>query len=381
MLQRPAFSLLTSVGTVLGVGTFVAVLGLTSTASSQIDERFSALSATEVTIEDVAKDHNEFVDLAFPADGEQQVERLNGVEHARVCWPVQSQDGDSVRSAPVGVSRGGEGIQVVAASSGALDPAGPSIVQGRNVDVWHDRTCQCVAVVGSGVAAQLGISTVETQPAVFIGDEAFTVIGDVERKAELLLSVVVPRSTAQHIWGTPKDGAKMLVSTRLGAATQVAQESPMALDPAHPQYLKAIPPPDPRILRGKVTGDLDQLFLLLAAICLFIGAVGIANTTLVAVLERTSEIGLRRALGARGRHIATRFLTESATSGALGGLVGTFLGTLTVVGVAIARDWTPVIHSMTVTTAPAIGLAAGLLAGLYPAWRASRITPVEALRR
>ncbi|GGY32691.1 hypothetical protein GCM10010299_43850 [Streptomyces tanashiensis] len=173
----------------------------------------------------------------------------------------------------------------------------------------------------------------------------------------------------------------MLVSTRLGAAIQVAQASPMALDPAHPQYFKAIPPPDPRSLRGKVTGDLDQLFLLLAAIGVFLAAVAIASTTLVAVLERTSEIGLRRALGARGRHITAQFLTESATSGALGGLVGTCLGTLTVVGVAIARDWTPVIHSMTVTTAPAIGLATGLPAGLYPAWRPSRITPVEALRR
>lgn len=164
--------------------------------------------------------------------------------------------------------------------------------------------------------------------------------------------------------GYSQDGAKMLVSTRLGAATQVAQESPMALDPAHPQYFEAVPPPDPRSLRGKVTGDLDQLFLLLAAICLFIGTVGIANTTLVAVLERTSEIGLRRAPGARGRQITTQFLTESATLGALGGLVGTSLGTLTDVGVAIARDWTPVIHSMTVTTAPAIGLTTGLPAGL-----------------
>ncbi|MGP3634864.1 ABC transporter permease [Streptomyces sp. 24-1644] len=384
MLQRPARSILTSVGTVLGVGTFVAVLGLTATASSQVDERFNALSATEVTIEDVAKEHDEFVDLAFPADGERRVESLNGVEHAGVYWPVQLKDGSAVRSAPVGVSRGGEDVQVLAASSGVLDAAGPSIVQGRSFDGWHDRTRQRVAVVGSGVADQLGISTVETQPAVFIGDEAFTVVGvlgDVERKTDLLLSVVVPRSTAQHIWGAPKDGAKMLVSTRLGAATQVAQESPWALDPAHPEYFKAVPPPDPRSLRGKVTGDLDQLFLLLAAICLFIGAVGIANTTLVAVLERTSEIGLRRALGARGRHITTQFLTESAALGALGGLVGTSLGTLTVVGVAIARDWTPVIHSMTVTTAPAIGLATGLLAGLYPAWRASRITPVEALRR
>ncbi|MEV7565691.1 ABC transporter permease [Streptomyces tanashiensis] len=319
MLQRPARSLLTPVGSVLGVGSFVAVLGWTSTASSRIGERFSALSATEATFEGFTKDHDEFVDLAFPADGEQQVGRLNGVKHAGVYWPVRLQDGDSVRSAPVGVSRGGEDIHVVAASSGVLDAAGPSMVQGRNLDVGHDRTRRRVAVVGSGAAAQLGVSTVETQPAV--------------------------------------------------------------LDPAHPQYFKAMPPPDPRSLRGKVTGDLDQLILLLAAICLVMGAVGIARTTLVAVLERTSEIGPRRALGARGRHITTQFLTESATLGALGVLVGTSLGTLTVVGVAIGRDGTPGIRSMTVTTAPAIGLATGLPTGLYPAWRASRITSVEALRR
>ncbi|MCZ7460634.1 ABC transporter permease [Streptomyces sp. WMMC940] len=384
MLQRPTRSVLTSVGTVLGVGTFVAVLGLTATASSQIDERFNALSATEVAVEDIAHDQNPFVELGFPDDSDQRVERLNGVEHAGVYWPVHLSDTDTVRSAPVGGSRTGDDVQVVAASSGVLNAAGPSVGQGRIFDRWHDRTLQRVAVLGSGVASRLGISTVEAHPAVFIGDEAFTVIGvidDVERKPDLLLSIVVPRSTAQRLWGPPKEGARMLISTRLGAATQVAEESAVALDPAHPQYFNAIAPPDPRTLRTKVTSDLDQLFLLLAAICLFIGAVGIANTTLVAVLERTSEIGLRRALGARSRHITVQFLTESATLGALGGLVGTSLGTLTVVGVAIARDWTPVIHSMTVTTAPAIGLATGLLAGLYPAWRASRITPVEALRR
>ncbi|MET8840472.1 ABC transporter permease [Streptomyces rubiginosohelvolus] len=384
ILQRPARSVLTSVGTVLGVGTFVAVLGLTATASSQIDERFNALSATEVTVEDIAHDQNSFVDLGFPDDADQRVERLNGVEHAGVYWPVHLPDTDMVRSAPVGGSRGGEDVQVVAASSGVLNAAGPSVSQGRVFDRWHDGTRQRVAVLGSGVAARLGISTVETQPAVFIGDEAFTVIGvidDVERKADLLLSVMVPRSTAQHLWGPPKEGARMLISTRLGAAGLVAEESATALDPAHPQYFKAIPPPDPRTLRAKVTSDLDQLFLLLAAICLFIGAVGIANTTLVAVLERTGEIGLRRALGARGRHITVQFLTESAALGTLGGLVGTSLGTLTVVGVAIAREWTPVIHPATVSTAPMIGLLTGLLAGLYPAWRASRIQPVEALRR
>ncbi|MEV0782979.1 ABC transporter permease [Streptomyces sp. NPDC050423] len=384
MMQRPTRSALTSIGTVLGVGTFVAVLGLTATASSQIDERFNALMATEVTVEDVAHEQTEFVDLAFPQDASERAERLNGVQHAGVYWPVQLKAGNSVRSAPIdGLADSGR-IQVVAASPGVLEAAGPRLSQGRIFDDWHDRTGQRVAVIGAGTAARLGIGTLDTQPAVFVGDEAFLVIGivdDVQREADLLLSVVVPRTAAREIWGTPTGNARMLISTDLGAATQIAAEAPSAISPAHPGYFRATPPPDPKSLRTEVTQDLDQLFLLLAMICLFIGTVGIANTTLVSVLERTGEIGLRRALGARARHITAQFLSESGTLGALGGLVGTSLGVLTVVVVALAREWTPVIHPATVAAAPCIGLATGLLAGLYPAWRASRIQPVEALRR
>lgn len=160
-----------------------------------------------------------------------------------------------------------------------------------------------------------------------------------------------------------------------------ADEAPLALDPAHPDRFKSVPPPDPKTLRTTVGADLNQLFLLLAAVCLVIGAVGIANTTLVAVLERTGEIGLRRALGARGRHITGQFLAESAALGVLGGLVGTAAGALTVVSVAVARQWTPVVHPATLVAAPLIGLMTGLLAGAYPAWRASRVEPAEALRR
>ena len=385
MLQRPTRSALTALGTVLGVGTFVAILGLTATASSQIDSRFNQLTATEVTVEDTAHSQNEFTDLAFPLDAGRRIERLHGVEHAGVYWTVRLSGATTVRSSLVTDPADGERAQIVAASPGVLEAAEPHLVQGRVFDDYHERTRQPVAVIGTSLASRLGISTLETRPAIFIGDEAFTVVGivdDVLRKADLLLSVVVPRSTAQSLWGGPADTpAKMLISTKLGAAAQIAHEAPMALRPDHPEYLKAVPPPDPRALRSSVTSDLSQLFLLLSAICLIIGAVGIANTTLVAVLERTGEIGLRRALGARGRHISSQFLSESGALGALGGLVGTSLGTVTVVAVAAVRDWTPVIPPATVAAAPAIGLVTGLAAGLYPAWRASRIQPAEALRR
>ncbi|MGI5450628.1 ABC transporter permease [Streptomyces sp. CA-243310] len=389
VLQRPARSALTALGTVLGVGTFVAILGLTATTSSQIDARFNELTATEVNVEDTAGAGDATKGVvtpnAFPPDADARVGALNGVRAAGVYWTVSLQ-GASVRSAPPGVDATSQQIQVVAASPGVLAAAGPRLKTGRTFDRFAGDRGEQVAVIGSGMAARLGITTLETSPAVFIEGQPFTIIGiieDVDRKADLLLSVVVPAKAAEEIWGGPgaANRAKMIISTELGAATQVAGEAALALRPDHPEYFKAIPPPDPKALRGNVTSDLNQLFLLLATICLVIGAVGIANTTLVAVLERTGEIGLRRALGARGRHITVQFLAESGALGTLGGLVGTSLGTITVVGVAIARDWTPVIHVGTVAAAPAIGLATGLLAGLYPAWRAASIQPAEALRR
>lgn len=386
MLQRPGRSALTALGTVLGVGTFVAVLGLTATTSSQIDTRFNALSATEVTVEDVAHEQDEFAGLAFPADADARIERLNGVEHAGVYWPVRLAPGELVRSSAIAGSDGAQNsIDVVAASPGVFAAAGTRLAEGRVYDAYASERAAPVAVIGAGVADRLGITTLETHPAIFIGSQPFTVTGvvaDTDRKADLLLSVVVPHTTAERIWGWPEaGGGKMLITTSLGAAPQIAEEAATALRPDHPEYFKAVPPPDPKTLRGQVGDDLNQLFLLLAAICLVIGAVGIANTTLVAVLERTGEIGLRRALGARGRHITVQFLAESGALGALGGLVGTSLGVLTVVIVAVFRNWTPVIHPVTAAAAPAIGLATGVIAGLYPAWRAARIQPAEALRR
>jgi len=117
----------------------------------------------------------------------------------------------------------------------------------------------------------------------------------------------------------------MLISTRVGAAQQVAREAPTALRPDHPEYLQAMPPPDPKSLRSGVNRTSASCSCS-SHPCAWSSARSYRQHHLVAVMERTSEIGLRRALGARSRHVLTQFLTESAVLGTLGGLVGTSLG-------------------------------------------------------
>ncbi|MFD7539236.1 ABC transporter permease [Streptomyces sp. NPDC059819] len=386
VLQRPARSALTSLGTILGVGAFIAVLGLTGTATAQIDSRFSTLTATEVTVQDTGGHDSSLVPLGFPSDSDARIQRLHGVTAAGVFWKVRLRADQTARATLSDTNNAGDSrTQLTAASPGALRAARPHFSQGRAFDSYHSTSKQNVAVLGSAAAARLGITTLQNQPAIFIGTTPFTVIGvfdDIERKPELLMSILIPHTTAERVFGPPSDErATMLISTQLGAAAQIAAEAPLALRPDHPEYFKPLPPADPRTLRGGVGSDLGTLFLLLAAICLVIGAVGIANTTLVAVMERTAEIGLRRALGARGSHITIQFLAESASLGLLGGVIGASLGTVTVVTVSAVKQWTPVIAPLTLAAAPALGLATGLLAGLYPAWRASRVPPAEALRR
>jgi putative ABC transport system permease protein len=173
----------------------------------------------------------------------------------------------------------------------------------------------------------------------------------------------------------------MVIQTRLGAAPLIAKQAAPALRPDAPELINGIAPPDPRTLRDSVATDVNGLLLTLAAVAVVVGALGIANTTLVAILERTAEIGLRRSLGARPRHIAMQFLTEACLLGAFGGLIGASAGVLVVIVVSVLHDWTSIIDPRNVLPAPLVGAAIGLLAGIYPAIRASRIEPARAMRQ
>jgi putative ABC transport system permease protein len=396
IVQRPGRAAATMLGTVLGVGAFVAILGLTATGAGQISHQFTVLADTTVTVEDNGPASNAAAPgtnppIGFPADADAIADHINGVRAAGVWWPVSLPQGTSFTGSLALSAASSQTVSLLAASPGAVQAMALNLVAGSPLTAYENDSHQHVALIDTTTATALGISAsrLASQPAVFVGGIAYTVVGvysSAQRVVTDASAMLIPEDTARADFGNPAPGignqgeAQMVVATRIGAAREVGRQIAAAELPSDPQRLVVTSPPSPQNLQSEVSGDLAGLFLILALISLLIGAVGIANTTLVAVLERTEEIGLRRAVGARPRHIAAQFLAESTALGTLGGLIGTCIGVGTVVIFAAVKDWTAVLNPAYTLPAPLIGSVVGLLAGAYPALRASRTRPLTALR-
>lgn len=383
MLARPVRAALTTLGTVLGITTLVVTLGVATTAGSQIVGRFDALTATSVTVTVPPRSPGEdkvLVDWS----GVEAVRRLAGVRSAAALADSEKTANMSVRPNDI-ITPGGvpaRNLAVVAATTDLPQALRGRMSVGRYFDRGDITRRERVAVLGDQAARLLGIERVDGSPAVFIQGQAYTVIGvmdGLQREKRLSAAVILPPTTAEDRFGL-RDVSQVLVNTVMGGAAQVARQAPIALAPGHEETLAVNAPPDLTQARRAVKGDIDGMFLALGLVSLFVGAVGIANVTLVTVMERVGEIGLRRALGASHRHIAQQFLLESVLIGVVGGVVGTSIGVLTVVCVAATRQWTPVIDLHLAFGAPVAGAVTGLLAGLYPSLKAARMQPTEALR-
>jgi ABC-type antimicrobial peptide transport system permease subunit len=273
-------------------------------------------------------------------------------------------------------------LTVLAASPGLFDAARATLGSGRTFDEGHSLRADRVAVLGPNAARQLGISAVEDLPALRIGDQIYLVTGilaGTARQADLLGAVIIPEGTARQEYRLASPEL-VEIETDIGATTLIANQVRDGLRPDDPNTLRVAFPPEPKRVREAVESDLDVLFLLLGGVSLLVGALGIANVTLVSVMERTGEIGLRRALGATRRHIAQQFLVESGAMGLVGGIVGASLGTLVIVAVSARNTWTPVLDPLVPLAAPLVGGLVGLISGTYPALRAAFLEPVDALR-
>lgn len=384
MLARPLRAALTTLGTVMGIGALVATLGVSKTAGNRIVARFDALSATEVVVSPAASG-----DTSHPSTEpitwsvEDRLDGLNGVVAAG-AWGDAAVGNARVRATPIHDPQGLSEFQmeVMGVTPGFLDSVLGTMQAGRFFDFGSSARADQVVVLGTNAAMRLGVARVDNQSAIYIGDDLYTVIGIVgnaQRELNLLDAVMIPSGTAMQRYGLTSP-SQVIIDTALGAAPLIAKQAPVALDPNAPDQLSVLAAPDPRLTRNAVESDVNSLFLVLGLVSLIVGAIGIANVTLVTVMERTGEIGLRRALGAAKRHVAAQFLLESMTMGMLGGVVGAASGVLVVVGVAASKNWTPVLQAWVPLGAPFLGGLVGLLAGLYPAVRAARMEPVESLR-
>ena len=383
-IARPARMALTVLGIVIGMSALVATVGLTRTAGNRIISQFDQLAATELFISARPGGATGTVDpRAIPWDAPERLIRLNGVVAAGLLSDVNVHD-TLVSASPVVDLANQTAIRLAvrAASPKLLRAVRGELASGRFLDDGHSVRADRVAVLGPDAARRLGIGGVERLPAIYIGDQLYLVIGilrDVVRKPELLGSVIIPEGTARRYFNLFGPGL-VVVETKIGAASLIALQARPALRPDDPRALRVQLPQEPRRVRDDVQTDLNVMFLLLGGLSLVVGALGIANITLVGVMERTAEIGLRRAIGATRRHIAAQFLVESASMGIVGGLLGSSIGVLIVVGVSAYQVWTPVLDPLAPLLAPIVGGVIGLLSGVYPALRAAALEPAEALR-
>ncbi len=382
LFSRPGRTTLTVLGTVIGLASLVATIGLSQTAGNRIVGRFDELAATEVSItakppglDGIAND--------IPWDAPERLSRLNGVVAAGNVSTIDAGE-VLVSTSPVRdpAQRTDFKLSIQAASPGLFQAVRAELTSGMLPDRLHSDRAEQIAVLGSTAADRLGIRNLEQLPAIRIGDDLFLVVGiidDVARQFDLLGAVIIPEGTAQRLYRLTSPET-VVVETRIGATGLIARQVPVALRPDKPDALRVAFPAEPQRVRDAVQQDLNLLFVVLGSVALLVGAIGIANVTLVSVMERTGEIGLRRALGATRRHIAVQFLAESSAMGFIGGVIGAAAGILIVVGISALQSWTPVLNPALPLAAPAIGGVIGFVAGIYPSMRAAAMEPVDALR-
>jgi putative ABC transport system permease protein len=273
------------------------------------------------------------------------------------------------------------GISVQAVDQDLLDVLGGSVADG----IWLDdaRAAFPNVVLGAVAAERLGVHGVSGTQQVWLGERWFTVVGILnlfELAPDLDRSVFIGHTAAETYLDHQNLPTRVLVRVDPARVDQVLTVLAATANPEFPEEVTVGKPSDALEAQEAADDTFTALLLGLGAVSLLVGGVGIANVMVIAVLERRGEIGLRRALGATRRHVASQFLGEALLLGAIGGTGGVILGFAVTAVYASIKGWTTLVPPVAVIGGIAAALLIGGVAGLYPAVRAARLSPTEALR-
>src|SRR5437763_1265783 len=264
---------------------------------------------------------------------------------------------------------------------GLLTTVGGELAAGHFIDSASQNFP--TVVLGAQAAATLQIRTVAGHIQVFLGGTWFNVIGvlkPVILDPGLDSTAFIGLPIAERLFRVQPSASEIYVRANVDSVTKVSGLLAATADPENPDGVQVSRPSDALEARAAAKGQFTTLLLGLGAVALLVGAIGIANIMVISVLERRGVVGLRRALGDTRRHISSQFLSDSALLAALGGLAGLLLGALATWAYSLAQNQPMVVPAYALIAAPAAGLAIGALAGLYPAAKAARLSPTEALR-
>ena len=366
---------LSALGIAIGVAAIVAVLGLSSSSQAGLLAEIDKLGTNLLTVSNGQTLFGQTAELPLAAPG--MIRRIGPVTQVQYTGSTSA----NVYRSPLIPAVNTNGLAVDAASLGLPRAVGTSLAQGRYLN--RATAQEPVAVLGAQAASLLGIDHIYPSERIWLGGMWFYLTGILKPAAlapEIGDSVLVGFPAAEHWLGL--DGHPTTIYVRTVTSQTAAVQSVLAAtaNPEAPDEVNVSQPSDVLTARADAQGALNSLFLGLGAVSLLVGAVGVANIMLIGVLERRSEIGLRRSLGATRGQIRTQFLTEAILLALLGGAAGVTAGAIATLIYAHLKHWTAVIPASAWAGGLAAAILIGAIAGLLPAIRAARLSPTEALR-
>jgi putative ABC transport system permease protein len=366
---------LSALGIAIGVAAIVAVLGLSASSQAGLLAEIDHLGTNMLTVSNGTTLFGQPAEL--PVQSPAMIGRIAGVTAVQDTSYVS---GVNVYRSPLIPAIDTNALTVQAASLGLLQDTGDTLAHGHFLNPATAR--EPVAVLGALAAQRLGIDRVFSTERIWLGNQWFYVAGILTPAVlapDLDTSVLVGYPAAQTYLGSDGHPSTIYVRAQTSQVEAVQALLAAAANPQAPNQVDVSQPSQALVARADAQSALNGLFLGLGAVALLVGAVGVANIMIISVLERRSEIGLRRALGATTGHIRIQFLTEAILLAVAGGAVGVGTGALTTAVYASVKGWAVVIPALAWAGGIGAALAIGAIAGLLPALRAARMSPTRAL--